>query len=401
MASRGSKSTITTTWRALARKSWTASLRVERAHEASGQVKAQETGELVSIWRRQIELPRYLRAVKGQARLVDALVEISRELGFSRTCVISGATVTKVLADRLVEALDAAIGPLAVLDNSQEQVERLAGDAELEAPDSVIAVGGGKTIDVAKSVCQRLDLPVIVVPTQLTADGIASPVSVVRAHSGAIESRRARLPIGVVVDFDVLARSPLEGARAGFGDLIANACAVRDWRLAAAAGHAPVDDFAALLAESASELVVATDVTSLRRAPLDEGFLHRLLDGLVLSGLAMEIAGSSRPCSGSEHLVSHAIDRLYPGLARHGEQVAFGAVLCSRFQEQDWRALASLIESAGMEKAVRGFGLSEQQVVAAVQAAPRTRPGRYTILDELELTDAALAPMVDEVLDQR
>ena len=173
---------------------------------------------------------------------------------------------------------------------------------------------------------------------------------------------------------------------------------MRDWRRAEAAGREQADDFAALLAEAASDLVTGTDVTSLRDGPLDIEFLNRLLHGLVLSGLAMEIAGSSRPCSGSEHLVSHAIDRLYPGTARHGEQVAFGAVLCSRFQGEDWPVLGQLLSNAGMQSAATGFGLSESQVLAAVRAAPETRPGRYTVLDEIDLSDAALAPMVREVL---
>jgi glycerol-1-phosphate dehydrogenase [NAD(P)+] len=274
----------------------------------------------------------------------------------------------------------------------------LVASSELRSVDAVIAVGGGKTIDVAKSVCEHVDLPVITVPTQLTADGIASPVSVIRTAPGVVESRHARLPIGLVVDFEVLRRSPVEGARAGLGDLTANACAVRDWRRAALAGREPTDDFAALLAESASELVSGTDVTSLRDGPLQTEFLHRLLQGLVLSGLAMEIAGSSRPCSGSEHLVSHAIDQLYPGTARHGEQVAFGAVLCTRFQGEDWLALRQLLVNAGMHGAAAGLGLSETQVLAAVGAAPATRPGRYTVLDEIELTDDVLLPMIREVL---
>jgi glycerol-1-phosphate dehydrogenase [NAD(P)+] len=363
-------------------------------------MKSGQTSEVLSVWRRQMELPRYLRAVEGPKQLADALTGIAAELGFASACLISGATVTRKLAARLAEDLDVASGALCVPDNSQEQVELLAGSAELRTVDAVIAVGGGKTIDVAKSVCEQVDLPVIVVPTQLTADGIASPVSAIRAHSGVIESRHARLPIGLVVDFDVLVRSPVESARAGLGDLIANACAVRDWRRAEAAGREPADDFAALLAEAASDLVTGTDVTSLHSGPLEAGFLHRLLQGLVLSGLAMEIAGSSRPCSGSEHLVSHAIDQLYPGTARHGEQVAFGAVLCSRFQDQDWLALKRLMASAGMDRAASAFGLSEDEILAAIRVAPATRPRRYTVLDELELTDAVLVPMVREVLSE-
>jgi glycerol-1-phosphate dehydrogenase [NAD(P)+] len=361
-------------------------------------VKPQQTSEVLSVWRRQMELPRFLRAVRGPGQLADALAAIAGELGFASVCVFSGPTVTRELAARLAGELEPASGQLCVRDNSEPEVATLAVSPELREVDAVIAVGGGKTIDVAKAVCEQVDLPVISVPTQLTADGIASPVSVIRSKSGAVESRHARLPIGLVVDLDVLSRSPVESARAGLGDLIANACAVRDWRRAEAAGREPTDDFAALLAEAASDLVTGTDVTSLRDGPLDTGFLHRLLHGLVLSGLAMEIAGSSRPCSGSEHLVSHAIDQLHPGTARHGEQVAFGAVLCSRFQGEDWLALRRLLASAGMESAAGGFGLSESQVLTAVRAAPGTRPGRYTVLDEVELTDAVLAPMVREVL---
>jgi glycerol-1-phosphate dehydrogenase [NAD(P)+] len=345
-----------------------------------------------------MELPRFLRAVDGRSQLVDALAGIAGELGFANVCLISGATVTQAIAAELAARLEPATGQLCVGDNSQEQVDALAGSSELRSADAVIAVGGGKTIDVAKSVCEQVDLPVITVPTQLTADGIASPVSVIRTGPGVVESRHARLPIGLVVDFEVLRRSPVESSRAGLGDLVANACAVRDWRRAAAAGLESTDDFAALLAETASDLVTGTDVTSLGEGALEDAFLHRLLQGLVLSGLAMEIAGSSRPCSGSEHLISHAIDRLYPGTARHGEQVAFGAVLSSRFQNEDWRALKELLANAGMQTATNAFGLSESQVVAAVQAAPATRPGRYTVLDEIDLSGAALEPMVSEVL---
>jgi glycerol-1-phosphate dehydrogenase [NAD(P)+] len=363
-------------------------------------VKAHDTAEVLAVWRRQMELPRFLRAVEGHSQLADELAAITRELGFARVCLISGSTVTRELGARLRADLKPASGQLCVRDNSQAEVDELARSGELRSVDAVIAVGGGKTIDVAKSVCEQADLPVITVPTQLTADGIASPVSVIRTGPDTVESRPARLPIGLVVDFEVLRRSPVESARAGLGDLIANACAVRDWRRAARAGHESVDDFAALLAEAASDLVSATDVSGLRDGPLETPFLHRLLQGLVLSGLAMEIAGSSRPCSGSEHLISHSIDRLHPGTARHGEQVAFGTVLCTRFQGGDWEAVRELMMNAGMEQAARGIGLSDEQVVAAVKAAPATRPGRYTVLDEIDLTDANLVPMVREVMRQ-
>jgi glycerol-1-phosphate dehydrogenase [NAD(P)+] len=354
-------------------------------------------GELVSAALRRIELPSYLRTVEGHAALIDTLGEIAEGLGFLRLCVISGPGATREIGGAIASELAAASEDcLLAHDNSDAQIESLADAPELSRADAVIAVGGGRTIDVAKSVCKQLDLPVVVVPTQLTADGIASPVSVIRSHSGPVESRSARLPSAVAVDLEVLARSPVESTRAGLGDLLANACAVRDWRLAAAAGRESVDDFAALLSEAASDLAVAGDLGSLAAGPVDAALLLRLLHGLVLSGLAMEIAGSSRPCSGSEHLVSHAIDRLYPGTAAHGEQVAFGALLCTNLHGEDWHGLKNLLLEAGMERSASGLGLTKQQIVEAVEAAPETRPGRYTVLDRVE--GAAVRDAVAEVL---
>jgi glycerol-1-phosphate dehydrogenase [NAD(P)+] len=355
--------------------------------------------EALSVWHRHIELPRYLRQARGRDQLGAVLEEVADELGFARLCLASGPTVTRRLASGLAGSLGRDVGsPLTVEGNGERDVERLAAASELRAADALVAVGGGRTIDVAKSACELAGRPVVVVPTQLTTDGIASPVSVIVSRSGTIESRRARLPIGVVVDLEFVAGSPPERLRAGLGDLIANASALRDWRLAEAAGRESVDDFASLLAGAASDLVLATDVSSLGRGAPSPAFLERLLHGLVMSGLAMEIAGSSRPCSGAEHLISHAIDRLHPGLAQHGEQVAFGSLLAARFQGADWRSLRDLMLTAGMERAVLGFSLAEEEIAAAVSAAPATRPGRYTVLDEIELDGPALRGPVQEVL---
>jgi glycerol-1-phosphate dehydrogenase [NAD(P)+] len=355
--------------------------------------------DVLTVWRRQIELPRHFRAVEGTPELIRVLGEVVDELGFARLCVVSGPTVTLAIASEVADGVEAATGPpLLIEENSERQVELLAAARELRDADAVVAVGGGRTIDVAKLCCEQACLPLIVVPTQLTADGIASPVSVVQSASGAVESRHARLPIGIVVDMDVIASAPAESARAGLGDLLANACALRDWRRAEEAGRETVDDFAALLAVAGSDLACSGEVRSLAAGPPDRGFLERLLHGLVLSGLAMEVAGSSRPCSGSEHLVSHALDRLYPGTARHGEQVAFGTLLCTRLQGEDWRAVKRLMIEAGMQSAAAGFGLSNEQIVSALRAAPATRPGRYTVLDDVELSGRFLEPLVAEVL---
>jgi glycerol-1-phosphate dehydrogenase [NAD(P)+] len=347
-----------------------------------------------SVWRRYMELPRYLRTVHGPSELSHLLIGLVSELGFDRVRVVSGGTYTARIGARLALVLgDATRDPVRVRTNTHDEVERVTGRLRGDV-DAAVAVGGGKTIDVAKAACAAADVPLLVVPTQLTADGIASPVSVIKQPDGALRSGHGRLPIAVVVDMEVIASAPPERTRAGIGDLVANRSALVDWRLAAEAGAEEVDDFAALLSASAVDLVYGAARDGLRDAP----FLDRLLRGLVLSGLAMEIAGSSRPCSGAEHLISHALDSLRPGTAQHGDQVAFGSLVATHLQGGDWRAMREFMMSAGLTDAAQGFGLAEEELVAAVRAAPSMRPDRHTILSEPRATPEAMREAVRAVV---
>ncbi|MEX0993166.1 MAG: iron-containing alcohol dehydrogenase [Solirubrobacterales bacterium] len=360
-------------------------------------MKPQSAAASAAVSRRYMELPRYLRVVTGQAELAETLTAVARDLGFANLCVVSGAGATAGVAEGLASGLaQLAVSHVQATGDGRDVAESLAAADELRDADVVVAVGGGKTIDVTKLACELADVPVVTVPTQLTADGIASPISVVRDSAGHTQSMRARMPIAVLADLDVIAASPVASMRAGLGDLVANPCAIRDWRLAANADRESVDDFAALLAQTATDLVYATGVAQLGAEQPDRDFLRRLLEGLVLSGLAMEIAGSSRPCSGSEHLFSHALDRLRPGTAAHGEQVAFGSLLAARLHGADWRSLQSFLRSAGMERAASGFGLSENELIEVLEVAPSTRPDRYTVLDEVD--EPELGAAVRDVL---
>ncbi len=348
---------------------------------------------------RHMELPRFLRTIEGTGQLAATIDAVCAKLKFGQVHVLSGSSVSKDLAVTVVGKLDSVstTGHMTVTDNTWGSVGLVVDEVGRAQPDAVLAVGGGRVIDVSKAACIKLGLPVIVVPTLLSADGIASPVSVLADDKGRIDSHPAKLPIAVLVDLDVIARGPVSAARAGFGDLLANRSAVDDWRLAARGGNEDVDDFAALLSESAAELAWSLDVTSLGEGSPTKELLRRLLHGLVLSGLAMEIAGSSRPCSGAEHLISHALDRLYPGTASHGEQVAFGAVVATHLRDGDWTSLQDLLHTAGMDAAAQGFGLDAEKVVAAIQAAPDTRPDRYTVLSDLELDERQLLSVVEEI----
>jgi glycerol-1-phosphate dehydrogenase [NAD(P)+] len=347
-----------------------------------------------------MELPRYLRPVSGGPELAETLDEICHEMGFRVLCTVTGRSASRGAAGWIGTEVPAASAGaiLRVVDSTAAEVRRLLERSEFREADAVLAIGGGRAIDVAKAACLEAGKPVISSPTQLATDGIASPVSVIQDDEGAIQSIPGRLPVAVICDLEMVASAPVETLRAGLGDLASNTTAIRDWRLAAAAGREKVDDFAALLAQAAADLALSGDPGALPGGPPEPDQLRRLLEGLVLSGLAMEIAGSSRPCSGAEHLISHSLDRIAPGTAMHGEQVALGTVITAHLQGADWANLRAQLHGAGLADAVEGFGLARETLVAAVQAAPATRPDRYTVLDQADLSEAAVGAVLEEVL---
>lgn len=343
--------------------------------------------------KRQIELPHFLRSVEGSEALSAELASVLASLGASAPLLVSGSSQSAAVCS------DLEIGGAArevVTDNSRAEVRRIA--AACDGRDALIAIGGGRPIDVTKAAALESGLPVIVIPTQLSADGIASPISVIAERPGDVVSERSALPVAVLADLVTIAAAPIGFARAGVGDLLGNRTALVDWHIAAAAGEDTVDDFAALLSSCAHLLIEGLDLTPLGRGELPLDLARRLLDGLVLSGLAMEIAGSSRPCSGAEHLISHALDALEPGTAPHGEQVAFGTLLVTALQGGDVDAVRLALDEVGMKSALCGFGIAPARLAEIVAWSPATRPGRYTVLDAQRPSGSALRSAIEGLL---
>jgi glycerol-1-phosphate dehydrogenase [NAD(P)+] len=342
---------------------------------------------------RQIELPQFLRSVEGSEALGAELAEVLKAIDSGSPLMVSGTSQSAAVCNDLnVHGATREI----VSSNSRAEVERIAAIAARDH-DAIIAIGGGRPIDVAKAAALACGLPVVVVPTQLSADGLASPISVIAEPSGTVVSERSALPVAVIADLETVAAAPIGFARAGVGDLLGNISALVDWRIAADADEATVDDFAALLSSCAVLLIEGLDLSPLGKGDLPIPLARRLLDGLVLSGLAMEIAGSSRPCSGSEHLISHAIDHLEPGTAAHGEQVAFGTLVATQLQGGDVAAIRESIAAVGMKGALAGFDLGATRLAEIVAYAPATRPGRFTVLDRDRPSGADLRSLISEL----
>jgi glycerol-1-phosphate dehydrogenase [NAD(P)+] len=258
--------------------------------------------------------------------------------------------------------------------------------------EAVAGIGGGRTIDVTKFAAHMAGIPMVAVATSLANDGIASPVSSLEHESGK-GSYGVVMPVAVVVDVDRVRAAPDPLATSGIGDVVAKLSALADWELAAADTGEPVDGLAVAMARTAAQAVLHQPGP----ARSDE-FLRVLAEALIMCGMAMAVAGSSRPCSGGDHEIMHAIDQLYPGTASHGELAGVGALFCAYLRDDPVQAelISGCLARHGLPKTPGDIGMSSAEFARAVAFAPETRPGRYTILERLSMSEAETAKRVEE-----
>ena len=274
-------------------------------------------------------------------------------------------------------------------DGSLQSAKDIA--ASLTKYSSVVGVGGGRVLDAAKFAASQANLPMIAVATNLAHDGIASPVSILE-HDGTRSSHGVSVPAGVLIDLDVVRSGPVRFLRAGIGDVLSNLNAVADWELAREVNGEEVDGLAASMSRTA-----ANSLLNHPGSIDDLDFLTTLAEGLVLSGLAMAVAGTSRPCSGACHEISHAIDMVLPEKsAPHGEQVAVGALFATYLRDatSEFNQLHDTLFRHGLPTSPKDLGLTTEQFAQAVAFAPQTRPDRFTILEHRNLDQTELMRVV-------
>jgi glycerol-1-phosphate dehydrogenase [NAD(P)+] len=258
--------------------------------------------------------------------------------------------------------------------------------------EAVAGIGGGKTIDVTKFAAHMAGIPMVAVATNLAHDGIASPVSSLEHESGK-GSYGVVAPVAAIVDLDRVRAGEPRMVRAGIGDVVSKLSAIADWELAAADRGEQIDGLAVTLARTAAAAVLHQPGTI-----ADDEFLTVLAESLLMCGLAMSVAGSSRPCSGGDHEIMHAIDHLFPGTANHGELAGVGALFCSfiRHNERHFTVISRCLARHGLPRTPADLGLDDAEFTKAVLHAPATRPGRYTILERLDMGAEEAARRVAE-----
>lgn len=333
-----------------------------------------------------MELPRSV--VVGH----DALGEVgnvcaSLKLGRQGLLVEDGVT-RKVAGERSSEVL-AEAGIKAehhtIEEASLQEVERVGQLLADQPIDFVLGVGGGRPIDVAKYASFQARIPFVSVPTAASHDGLVSSQASLLGPKGK-GSFAARAPIAVIMDTGVIAHSPPRLLASGCADIMANSTAVLDWELAHRLRNEDYSSYAASLSEMTAEMMIQN--AHGMKPGLEESAWF-VCKALVSSGVAMSIAGSSRPASGSEHLFSHALDRTAKEPALHGEQCGVGTVMMMYLHGGDWEMIREALRDVGAPTTAKGLGVSPEEVIESLVHAHELKPERYTILGDRGLTREA------------
>ncbi len=251
--------------------------------------------------------------------------------------------------------------------------------------DAIVGVGGGKVLDVSKVVATELNAPFVSIPTTASHDGLASPVASFK-ENGKPVSISTNPPSAVIADLSVIKSCPIRLIRSGYGDLISNVSAIKDWQLARDMIGESYNEVAASIAVMPAELMLSkAEELNLTIIP----HLNMLIRGLVMSGVAIAFVGSSRPASGAEHKFSHALDYLGYGNGTHGEQVAIGTIIMEYLHEKyygkgDWERIKYSLEKVNAPTSAKEIGLTKDQMLEALMYAKKIRKKRYTILEAID-----------------
>lgn len=301
-----------------------------------------------------------------------------------RVSVISGLNVKKFLQKKIERSLLSSKikGVWHIAKNNEiASIKQIQSKVRNDKSDIIIGIGGGRSVDIAKMIAFNLKKPFVSLPTAASHDGIASPFVSVRSDKP--HSIVATAPLGVFVDIDIIKKAPKRLLASGCGDLVANIIAVRDWELGRDKTGEYFGRYSANLASMSAKMLMENSDLFAKKG-LD---VRVIVEALISAGVASCIAGSSRPCSGAEHLFSHALDRLAPGVGLHGEKCGIGAIMMAKLQGQDWKKIIKTLKNVGAPTTAKKIGLKPATLAKALTIAQSLRPERYTILKQSKMTE--------------
>jgi glycerol-1-phosphate dehydrogenase [NAD(P)+] len=311
---------------------------------------------------------------------------LSRHIDGESVTILVGPNVRTLYSESITASLESAEYKTkieTVYAPKISEVERLMQKVH-QNTSAIIGLGGGKVLDVGKVLAYKLKKPFVSIPTSASHDGIASPQASLEGLNGS-HSIRVDTPFIVLADSHIIASAPKRLTLGGIGDVLAKFSSVLDSRLAQTLGEY-IGDYSISLAEMSAKMVFnnLAQIVS-----LSENGIRMLIEALISNGIAMAIAGSSRPCSGSEHMFGHALDLLTSKKILHGFTVLLGTKISLALHGEDWTNFSEKASSVGLPMKAQQIGVPSIYVVRALTFANKIRPDRPTILGKgLTLDDA-------------
>jgi len=333
-----------------------------------------------------MQLPREVIVGNGALERVG---EISRRLGFTQSALVIAGSKTNNIAGKkvrkILEEEGLTVDTFLVEAATVKDVQNVEEKIRTLKPEIVFGVGGGTKIDVAKCSSARSEIPFISVPTTASHDGISSPLSSIKGSEKPY-SVMSQAPLAIIADTNIILRAPWRFAISGYEDVIAKFTAIKDWQLAREEKDEYYGGYAASLAMMSAKHVMLN--VNLMQKKNEEG-LRVLIEALISCGVSMSIAGSSRPCSGSEHLFSHALEIVKPNCALHGERCGVGTIMMAYLHGANWKRIRDALQKLGAPTKAKELGVGKDDIIKALELAATIRPERFTILNKLSLNREA------------
>jgi len=335
---------------------------------------------------RSMIFPRHVLAGHG---VLDQVPDVCKDFGLAGTALIiagektkkiAGNTVADQLVDRGFDVQFAIVG-----EATKQNLETVVSIANEVKASFILGIGGGSKIDLAKMAAKELNLEFISIPTSASHDGIASGRASLRNKNGPV-SVEAKVPLGVVADTAVILKAPYRLLASGCADVISNSTALMDWEFARRLRNEEFSRSAYALASYTAQTLIEN--ADLIRPNLEES-VWIAIRPIIISGISMSVAGSSRPTSGSEHMFSHALDLIAPGRALHGEQCGVGCIMMMYLHGGDWMRIKNALAKIGAPTNASQLGVTSDQIIEALVTAHKIRPDRFTILGTSGLTREA------------
>lgn len=324
-----------------------------------------------------IKTPAFMKTGKGILKSIDQILEDAHLIYRRKILVTQDNLYQEYEQDLANVRFDKVV---IVKGGNVDEVPTVKEQCK-ETDALIVAFGGGSVLDLVKYAASQLDMPYINVPSALSNDAVYSCVARL-TKNGKKFSFGVQPPIGIVVDINIINKSPEILLYAGVADIVSNLSAIQDWLLAHNEIGEPINELSYMLAKEAALPLLRYKKEDLH----SDGLILDLVNGIVTSGLAMIVSGNTRGTSGAEHLISHAIDEFFPEKSTiHGIQVGWAHGIISKRWRNDNYSINDFYKQIGLQEFFdKMVPWSEEEFDTLIPYAKQIR-NRFTVLNKIDM----------------